>query len=171
MHEINYNLTAQFCEEMSSKYSDLANLNYKLDSLSIELKSKKENYNLLEQRFLSLQEENDLNKQLLNSKSIYCKEVEAELEMISENERLKELVVKKQNQIRINCLLDNLDSLCFNINTSVLVDHCDYIKDLEQNSAPFVFKEILEQLEFLIKWKESYDQREEDGQDEHLLEF
>lgn len=171
MNKINYNQASEFCQKMATKYSELAKLNNDLAFLSKELDNKTESLDLLQQRFLTLQEENKLNKQLLNSKSNYCKEVEAELEMILENQRLQEEFKSKQTQVNLDRLLNNLDTIYSSINTSVLSEHYDYLKELEKDSAPFVFEEILEHLKMLINLKELYDQGQEDGQEEHLLEF
>lgn len=171
MNKINYKQASKFCQKMSTKYAELAELNNELDFLSKELDSKNESLDLLQQRFLTLQEENNLNKQLLSFKSNYCKEVEAELEMILENQRLQEEFNSKQSKVNFDRLLSNLDAIYSSINTSVLSEHYDYIKELEKDAAPFVFEEILEHLKMLINLKELYDQGQEDGQEEHLLEF
>lgn len=171
MNKPTYKNIADLYNKLASKYAELSSAFLTIEETSQELNNKKEQYHILDQRFHSLVEENNLNKQLLKSKSVYAEELENELEMIQENERLQMAYSAQENVKLVNKLRNELDIVYANINSTILLDHYDYITELEKEAAPFVFEEIKKYLKLLIDLKEDYDQRQENNRDENLLEF
>lgn len=171
MNKPTYKDISDLYNKLASKYAELSNTYLIIEETSQELSKTKEQFSILDKRFHSLVEENTLNKQLLQSKSVYIDELEAELDMIQENQLLQENFSLQEKDKLINTLQSNLDSIYSSINLNILLDHCEYISELEKDGAPFAFEEIKEYLKLLINLKEDYDQRQENDRDENLLEF
>lgn len=145
----NYIELAALYEQLASKSSDLASTYYELDTLNQKITNSENQNKLLLERCNTLEEQITTKNNVLHSK--------------------QNVIDILQNQINKSLLFDSIELIYNDINIDILQEHINYLMSLKEENAPFVFEEIIANLNKLIELKKEYDKGQEG--DEGLREF
>ncbi len=145
----NYIQLAVLYEQLSSKLSDLASTYYELDTLNQKLTNSENQNKLLLERCNTLEEQITTKNNVLHSQ--------------------QNVIDTLQNQINETLPFDSIELIYNDINIDILQEHINYLMLLKKENAPFVFEEIITNLNKLIELKKEYDKGQES--DERLREF
>lgn len=145
----NYIQLAALYEQLASKLSDLASTYYELGTLNQKLTNSENQNKLLLERCNTLEEQITTKNNVLHSK--------------------QNVIDIMQNQINKTLPFDSIELIYNDINIDILQEHINYLMLLEKESEPFVFEEIIANLNKVIEIRKEYDKGQES--DERLREF
>lgn len=157
----NYIQLAGLYEQLASKLSDLAITHYELDSTYEELDT-------LNQKLTNSENQNKL---LLERCNTLEEQITTKNNVLHSKQNVIDIL---QNQINETLPFDSIELIYNDINIDILQEHINYLMLLEKESEPFVFEEIIANLNKLIELKKEYDKAQENirnESDERLREF